>query len=593
MMLTTAAASFNRLCYSGGCGKASVCSSSVFLLYSHWVFRSSITSPRVYSVVNLSSLRGFANLKQTPRTKTVAAMRTSMSLLEGARSIQRRSHTTPSFINMRLTIGGVGKGFDQHMMRIHQHREYMHHISMLGRRRVAALQRRFSSQPPIFSKHPTLQISTFASAGLVSTPTVSTITSAEARRASSTVKAFFSRQHCTGITARSSSRFLSHHCNKNSNSSGSSNYKRIDNNNNSTGNDSDSDSRSSSSSNCGDGNHLADFKKKREAQARNYYHACKSKMTRLKQTILKLQQQHHTVKSKLMDVVDDINTINNKTDNKIKDNNSVGNDTNANTANMPMSPRKGIQRLRNARNKAIGLKNKWKGQLHITENILTIPNLLCVFRLGAAPVIAHSIVTGNADLAWWLFVTASVTDYLDGAIARRFPSQKSMMGSVLDPTADKVLVVSCAASLGLAGVMPAWLAGLILFKDATMLGATFYMRYTSLKALQSKPITVVDYFDFSRPSVVVHPNFLAKANTAIQFVLFGYLVAQGTHIVPELVHPYDLIAWGITGATTFGAGLSYAVTSDAVEFIGKRKDNVKKRMKENVQRVIKRSRRRM
>ena len=72
--------------------------------------------------------------------------------------------------------------------------------------------------------------------------------------------------------------------------------------------------------------------------------------------------------------------------------------------------------------------------------IFTIPNVLTGLRIVSIPFINYFVFTGQHDIACGLFVLASITDGLDGYIARNVPNQLSHLGSILDPLADKLLI---------------------------------------------------------------------------------------------------------------------------------------------------------
>ena len=71
--------------------------------------------------------------------------------------------------------------------------------------------------------------------------------------------------------------------------------------------------------------------------------------------------------------------------------------------------------------------------------VVTIPNLLTLLRLFSVPFLITSLIYRKVGLAIFIFLLASVTDVLDGYIARRF-HQRSYLGTLLDPLADKVLL---------------------------------------------------------------------------------------------------------------------------------------------------------
>jgi cardiolipin synthase len=113
--------------------------------------------------------------------------------------------------------------------------------------------------------------------------------------------------------------------------------------------------------------------------------------------------------------------------------------------------------------------------------VWTLPNLLTLFRLVAAPAVAMVFVILPRPAADWaglvLFVTASATDYIDGAIARR-RGQVTKIGTMLDPIADKAMVV-IALDGACGGVLAgAWLllpAALILFREVFVSGLREYL----------------------------------------------------------------------------------------------------------------------
>src|SRR5690606_40943267 len=99
---------------------------------------------------------------------------------------------------------------------------------------------------------------------------------------------------------------------------------------------------------------------------------------------------------------------------------------------------------------------------------MTLPNLITIARLILVPVVIAMIVAGQWLAAFVLFAIAGVSDAVDGFLARRF-GMKSELGAYLDPLADKALLVSIYAGLAVAGVLPAWLAILVIFRDIMIL----------------------------------------------------------------------------------------------------------------------------
>lgn len=93
-----------------------------------------------------------------------------------------------------------------------------------------------------------------------------------------------------------------------------------------------------------------------------------------------------------------------------------------------------------------------------------IPNFLSLFRLICAPVTGWLILRNRLEAALFLSCGAGVTDLIDGYIARRLGAT-SKVGTYLDPAADKLLLVIAFVSLGIIGLIPAWLIVLVIVRD--------------------------------------------------------------------------------------------------------------------------------
>ncbi|KAI2642775.1 hypothetical protein GGS21DRAFT_192137 [Xylaria nigripes] len=153
------------------------------------------------------------------------------------------------------------------------------------------------------------------------------------------------------------------------------------------------------------------------------------------------------------------------------------------------------------------------------ENIYTVPNLLTFSRLAVAPFIGYAILHDAHVLALGLFAYAGVSDLLDGWIARRWRLQ-TVVGSVVDPMADKMLMTVLTICLATKGVLPVWLAVIILGRDVGLGIAAIYYRWISLPP----PKTFTRYWDFSLPSAEVRPTTISKYNTFLQLGLMGAMM---------------------------------------------------------------------
>lgn len=87
------------------------------------------------------------------------------------------------------------------------------------------------------------------------------------------------------------------------------------------------------------------------------------------------------------------------------------------------------------------------------ENIYTVPNILTFSRLVAAPLVGYFLVHDHHAAALGLFAYAGITDLIDGYIARRY-SLQTVVGTIIDPMADKLLMTIGVACLAVNGSIP-------------------------------------------------------------------------------------------------------------------------------------------
>jgi cardiolipin synthase len=208
----------------------------------------------------------------------------------------------------------------------------------------------------------------------------------------------------------------------------------------------------------------------------------------------------------------------------------------------------------------------------IHENIYTVPNILTFTRLISAPAIGYLIIHGQVTLALALFTYSCITDFLDGYIARNWKLQ-SVVGSVIDPLADKMLMMICTVCLAKTAEIPFYLATLIIGRDVSLGLAAVFIRYISLP----EPKTIWRYWDFSIPSAEVHPTKISKINTALQMLYLGsmmikpvfmlYLSDQfGSETTTIFLACLQYLEYTVA-ITTLWSGLSYLFSKTAVKFV--------------------------
>jgi cardiolipin synthase len=169
--------------------------------------------------------------------------------------------------------------------------------------------------------------------------------------------------------------------------------------------------------------------------------------------------------------------------------------------------------------------------------LFTLPNAITFARLCAVPATVWLVLQHRLDLAFWLFVAAGISDGVDGWLAR-VRNARSVVGAILDPIADKALLVSIYVTLAAIGVLPDWLAILVVFRDLLIVGG------------------VILLYLLGQPPAI-QPILLSKANTVLQITLAaGALLVAGWQLdVGPLIEALVLA----TAATTVASGAAYVV----------------------------------
>ncbi|MHA6668304.1 CDP-alcohol phosphatidyltransferase family protein [Homoserinimonas sp. A447] len=103
----------------------------------------------------------------------------------------------------------------------------------------------------------------------------------------------------------------------------------------------------------------------------------------------------------------------------------------------------------------------------VSSRIITIPNLLSLFRLAMVPVFLMLVIAGEDVFALVVLVIASATDFLDGMLARRL-GQVTRLGQLLDPAADRLFIFATLIGLAVRGIVPWWLVAVIVGRDVML-----------------------------------------------------------------------------------------------------------------------------
>ncbi|MBF0517993.1 MAG: CDP-alcohol phosphatidyltransferase family protein, partial [Nitrospirae bacterium] len=168
--------------------------------------------------------------------------------------------------------------------------------------------------------------------------------------------------------------------------------------------------------------------------------------------------------------------------------------------------------------------------------VLNIPNTLTLLRIVAIPFFATTLIYGRYDIALVVFVLASITDALDGLIAR-VTRKQTKLGQFLDPLADKILLITSFILFSIYGWVPTWLTISIISRDL---------------------IVVVGWmlFYLIHQMIFIKPSILGKSAIAAQMLLLAYILLKINFrtLLPDPV----ILVW-LTTVLTVASGLHYII----------------------------------
>jgi len=167
-----------------------------------------------------------------------------------------------------------------------------------------------------------------------------------------------------------------------------------------------------------------------------------------------------------------------------------------------------------------------------------IPNALCVLRMLLVVPVAWLLMKQDFQRTMWLFAFAAATDGLDGFLAKRC-GWTSELGKILDPLADKILLVGTYITLAAIGFVPMWLAVTVVGRDIVItVGALLYN------------------WLYGYPNG--RPTGISKLNTLCQIV-FALLIV-GSHAIGRTPSLVIMVLGALVFVTTVISGLDYVIT---------------------------------
>jgi cardiolipin synthase (CMP-forming) len=167
-------------------------------------------------------------------------------------------------------------------------------------------------------------------------------------------------------------------------------------------------------------------------------------------------------------------------------------------------------------------------------SLMNLANIITFGRLCAVPLAFWLVLKHRIGDAFFLFVAAGLSDALDGWLARRYGG--NAVGALMDPIADKALLVTMYITLAAIDVLPDWLAILVVFRDLLIVGGVIIL-------------AVLGH------GVTIRPLYISKVNTVMQIVLIAVCLLQGGSGIgiPGLT---AVLIWCVV-ATTLLSGASY------------------------------------
>lgn len=166
--------------------------------------------------------------------------------------------------------------------------------------------------------------------------------------------------------------------------------------------------------------------------------------------------------------------------------------------------------------------------------MLTLANRLTILRILMTPVITVLLLYRQTGAALALFLLAAATDGLDGLVARSW-KQKTTLGMVLDPVADKLLLTSTVVTLTILKELPRWFTIILVSRDVLLIGGSMIL-----------------YMFLGK--IGMPPSWLGKTTTGLQLLTVLWVMLD--NFLPA-IKPAVLPLAVVTLALTIASGLDY------------------------------------
>jgi cardiolipin synthase len=165
-----------------------------------------------------------------------------------------------------------------------------------------------------------------------------------------------------------------------------------------------------------------------------------------------------------------------------------------------------------------------------------LPNAISLLRIVLIAPILLSIINGDYGLALLLFVIAGGSDGIDGYLAVRYNWQ-TRIGALLDPIADKLLVMGMFVTFAFLGLIPVWLTVIVILRDAVIFGGAVAYNYL-IEPVQGEP------------------SRISKLNTALQLLFLLFVLSRAGFNWPDAIT-----------ITVLGASILVTVVISGIDYV--------------------------
>ena len=135
-----------------------------------------------------------------------------------------------------------------------------------------------------------------------------------------------------------------------------------------------------------------------------------------------------------------------------------------------------------------------------------LPNCISLLRIFAVPLTVYLLLSQQMTAAFWLIIVAGVSDGLDGYLAKRL-NAVTLIGTYLDPLADKTMLIAVCLCLAHLGYLPCWIIALAILRDLLILGGVFLSNVLELE-------------------LSVDPILISKLNTVLQIIMVAFALGR-------------------------------------------------------------------